>query len=737
MKSLYLLSFSLTFLSQGIANDFSYEEHSEQVGYEVADYDDEDELFDEEQAYEPRSSRSQNWLSDAEQQGNSSYSQSSSNQSQDCLSPFHRMHVSARHNESKGIGYHDGYTTLEAFGIYDGWSSHFMPFLDLRGHVFNNGKLAGNVGIGERTLMSSINHTFGSYLYYDVRRVGHGLTVNQLSPGLELVGRRMEYRINGYFPLGKDKTHKYNYKFDEFEGNNIILKSKQQRALRGGDAEVGVHVTQSTKYDLYAAAGPYYLHAPHAHSWGGRTRLLGRYKEYVSLEVAYSYDNLFRSIVQGSVAVTLPFGKKLKRTGQGCPQGNDLLLSRASFAPSRFEIPVVKRVKRTEKAINPATGKPWTVWFVDNTSHSAGTYGSPFPTLLQAQNASAPNDMIYVFPGDGTTTGMDKGITLQDGQSFFGSGIKQRFSTTKGTMTIPKFSDAYPLITNSSGFSVTLANGNTVSGINIIAAQAGISSPNTPINGATITGNLLTLSPSTLFGIALQGVGTINIRNNQIVSPLPGASNGILVQAIGGKIHGSINNNFISAGAIGIEVGAFPSSVNPGSYDVSIKGNTIVIGPSSKGISAVMEGTSKFSIIENSLTNGAGTLAAIFVRDYLTTVSGLVNIANNQIVATPPVGNYVALAVPFSSPNSPNVSVSVINNSVSSVGSAGLGSFNFTSGATDTMCLTLENNAVNGGFAFTTTGTGVINIDSCEGNVGGPVSATGNVNVVPEGTCGN
>ena len=331
--------------------------------------------------------------------------------SQDCLSPYHRMHVSARHNESKGIGYHDGYTTLEAFGIYDGWSSHFMPFLDLRGHVFNNGKLAGNVGIGERTLMSSINHTFGSYLYYDVRRVGHGLTVNQLSPGLELVGRRMEYRINGYFPLGKDKTHKYDYKFDEFEGHNIILKSKQQRALRGGDAEVGVHVTQSTKYDLYAAAGPYYLHAPHAHSWGGRTRLLGRYKEYVSLEVAYSYDNLFRSIVQGSVAVTLPFGKKLKRTGQGCPQGNDLLLSRASFAPSRFEIPVVKKVHRREKAINPATGKPWTVWFVDNTSHSAGTYGSPFPTLLQAQNASAPNDMIYVFPGDGTTKGMDKGIT--------------------------------------------------------------------------------------------------------------------------------------------------------------------------------------------------------------------------------------------------------------------------------------------------------------------------------------
>ncbi len=733
------MSFSLTFLTQGIANDFSYEEHSEQLGNGVADYDAEDVLLDEEQAYEPRSSRSQNWLSDAEQQGNSTYSQSSSNQSQDCLSPYHRMHVSARHNESKGIGYHDGYTTLEAFGIYDGWSSHFMPFLDLRGHVFNNGKLAGNVGIGERTLMSSINHTFGSYLYYDVRRVGHGLTVNQLSPGLELVGRRMEYRINGYFPLGKDKTHKYNYKFDEFEGHNIILKSKQQRALRGGDAEVGVHVTQSTKYDLYAAAGPYYLHAPHAHSWGGRTRLVGRYKEYVSLEVAYSYDNLFRSIVQGSVAVTLPFGKKLKRTGQGCPQGNDLLLSRASFAPSRFEIPVVKRVKRTEKAINPATGKPWTVWFVDNTSHSAGTYGSPFPTLLQAQNASSPNDMIYVFPGDGTTTGMDAGITLQDGQSFFGSGIKQHIRTTKGKMTIPTFSQGMPMMAGG----VTTGNSNVISGFNVTTGIVG-NSVATNLNNLTVINNQIAGV------IQFQGTGEVNICNNA-VSDVLSSSGIILLAAPSGLITGKISNNFLKNTQFGTLAGIDIDNLdehNPGRFDLTIENN--MIEGFALGIVASVLGTNSMVAVNGNIVDTTATTSNSGILFYNATAGrigqqGHMIATNNTVTMGKTITGIAGISAVDQSATSATPfqdTITFQNNIVNSTGnispSGGFQLLGFNK-----FCVTVDNNTVTGSvssnnpsYAFAAAPNGTINIDSFENNVGAFVEILGNVNFVAEGTCG-
>ena len=304
--------------------------------------------------------------------------------------------------------------------------------------------------------------------------------------------------MNGYFPVGKRQSHKYGHDFAKFDGNNILLQYKQKHVLTGGDAEVGAHLTQSTKYDLYAGAGPYYFGGGKAHGWGGKVRLLARYKEYISLEGSYSFDRVFRNIVQGTIGFNYPLGKKLTRKDKNCPQQNDLMLSRAAFAPYRFEIPVVKRVKRNTPAINPATGQPWQVWFVNNTSSSAGTFVSPFPTLAQAEAASSPNDMIYVFPGDGTTTGMDAGITLQDGQTLFGSGMAQKIQTTRGNMIIPAFSSTAPTVT-SSGNVVTIGNGNEVAGLNITLVQhtgggnpRGVVNSSTGISGAYIHDNVFT-----------------------------------------------------------------------------------------------------------------------------------------------------------------------------------------------------------------------------------------------------
>ncbi len=724
MKPLYLLSFSLTFLTQGIANDFSYEESREQ-------------FRSEENAYDQEISFDGGYLSDAEQQGASM--QSSSDQLQDCLSPFHRMHVSARHNESKGIGYHDGYTTIEAFGIYDGWSSHFMPFLDLRGHVFNNGKLAGNLGIGERTLMSSINHTFGSYLYYDVRRVGHGLTVNQLSPGLELVGKRMEYRINGYFPVGKDEGRKYDhkYKFDAFEGNSILLKSKfkQYHAMRGGDAEVGVHVTQSTKYDLYAAAGPYYFQAPHNSSWGGRTRLLGRYKEYVSLEVAYSYDHLFHSVVQGNVALTLPFGRKLKRSGQGCPQSNDLLLSRASFAPSRFEIPVVKKLKKhgQKKAINPATGKPWTVWFVDNTSSSSGTFESPFTTIAAASAASSPNDMIYVFPGNAQ---YNEQVVLQNGQAFFGSGIKQRLATTKGTMVIPAFSSSIPSITSGAGPVVSLANNNIVSGFNIVNPGTGYRAiAGVGTNGATIINNILDqVTNGGGYAIDITGFGTMTISNNQIFG-IVGTNDGISLTPSSGSMDGVVNNNSISGFIAGLAL--FSGS---GSYNLTIEGNTFTDFNDS-GPDITMSNSSMINLIGNTFVcDGGGD--GITIRNDSTTLSGRLNIKNNQIFAPSSGGSSYGINVIMdSSALSPLMHTVISNNFVQSDVGSGFAGIRLTATDSTTICLDLDDNtvAITPGataYSFSATAPGVINIESID-TTGSNMTSTGTVNFVPKGTCGN
>ncbi|MGC2595562.1 MAG: inverse autotransporter beta domain-containing protein [Rhabdochlamydiaceae bacterium] len=677
-----------------------------------------------------------------------------------CRSPFHMMHVGLRHTEARGVGYHSGYTTLEGFGIYDRTTT-CMPFVDIRGHVFDDGKFAGNIGVGGRTLLSSINHLLGYYFYYDVRQDHHDLTAQQVSPGIELLGKRFEYRMNGYFPVGDQKSHKYGFKFDEFHGHNILIKAKQRHVMIGGDAEVGAHITQSTKYDLYAGAGPYYFSSPHASAWGGKVRLLGRFKEYVSLEATYSYDHLFKNIIQGSVAVNLPFGRKLKRKGKDCPQQNDLLLSRAAFAPYRFEIPVIKKVSRKEKAINPATGDPWMVWFVNNTSSSNGTFESPFPTLLGAQNASSPNDMIYVFAGDGTSTGMNQGITLQNGQVLFGSGISHDIPTTKGKIKIPAFTSNFPQITNTAGNVVTLANGNEVSGMDItvtVTGARGINGlTNAPINGAIIKNNNI-IGSVDYRGISIVGQGIVTIKNNQLINlSNPSASTffGININSEDATfMKANISNNIIYGFQDGI---SFSPVVNPttATTDATFANNFI----SNFGRNGIIYSTgmsnSIVNITGNTVLNTVGVASGPnAIGGIIVTLNnnpfgaGSVLIQNNTVVTTTSNATISILGeidaggpIPGSSLN-----LDIVNNQVttgSAAGSVGIDVRTTTGSAT--ICASITDNTVTqqtagtNSFQITTNvpvaTTAIINIDEFSGNIGPNVAVSGNVNFVPPGTC--
>jgi hypothetical protein len=648
-------------------------------------------------------------------------------------SPSHRSSVGLRFNELKGIGYKKGYTTVESFNLF-GLSPSFMPWLDLRGHVFNDGKLAGNIGIGGRSLFSSINHMLGAFLYYDVRGA-HRLTVNQLSPGLELLGKTMEYRLNGYFPVGKHQSSLYDRQFDTFKNHTIWLKTKQKQAMRGFDAEIGAHLAERPSYDIYLGAGPYHFNSSRASGWGGKLRLLGRYKDIFSLQAAYSYDRLFGSIIQGEAAIRYTFGGKFK--DKKLSKNGKTVLLRARFAPSRLEIPVIKTVRRHEKAINPATHQPWQVWFVDNTSHSLGTYESPFPTLLDAQTASGPNDMIYVFPGNGSTTGMNAGITLKNGQQLLGSGIRQSISTTKGPIKIPAHSSGRPLIANLGGNVITLANQNQVSGLDLqvsvlnstgIEGSSGIQ--DTLIQNNTITGSVVHQ------GIHVVGSGTFTIMNNQLAGPITATDfRGIRLGALNGasSVIG-VSYNQVNGYNIGITVGP-SSNPNTATVDAVVQGNSVSNFFDDGIFYLTGVALSGVRITGNTVLNNAGT-NGIFVSVNLSPDSGSAIVDNNQIITTNTAANTTGLNVEINLPTTTKLTTQISNNSITNGSGAGSLGVRVHTVAGGQICASIVGNTVTktaGGtnsFSIGTTGTGVVNITDFQDNIGSDISISGNVNLV-------
>ena len=377
-----------------------------------------------------------------------------------CSRDTQYLRTAVRHIEAGGIGYNKGYTTFDAFLALNPETCTLMPFVDLRGHVFDNGKGAANVGFGLRQIIGS--KIYGINAYYDYRN-GKKLHYNQVGFGFEIIGTRFDMRINGYLPVGKKIIALDQMKFVGFAGHHMMLSQRSQFAMKGVNGELGVHFGKSRFFDFYAAAGPYcFIAEVGPKLWGGKGRLVCTFNERWTFELSNSYDRMFHNRFQCQLTFSLPFGGGSNGDDEkACP---NLLSSRMVQRVERQEIIVEAcGIKRTP-AINSTTGQPFNFVFVDNTSHSNGTYESPYPTLALAQANSNIGDIIYVFPGDGTTRGMDAGIILQQNQNFWGSALNYTLQTAQGIFIIPAQSSIAPKITNTFGNVITLASVNQVRG---------------------------------------------------------------------------------------------------------------------------------------------------------------------------------------------------------------------------------------------------------------------------------
>lgn len=392
----------------------------------------------------------------------------------------------------------------------------------------------------------------------------------------------------------------------------------------------------------------------------------------------------------------------------------------ASSCPANAQ-EIVIDVNQLEN-IGDMLGTPTKVWFVDNTNvaFGDGSFANPFNTLLAAQIASTATDVIYVFAGDGTSTGMDQGFAMKDNQKILGAGIDHIFHSSQGKVRVLAGSATLPLITNTIAniAAVTLANSCEVAGLHITGTNGG---------DGILGGDPNPVGPSTL------GISHTNIHNNTIDNAAVTDGAIYLANCQGQLI---IANNFIANitstnFAVGIDV----FYVNfPVSSSVTLKNNTVL----TSGFFGVF--------VESFAPNGHVNCIAEdnFVSDcqsaiLLAGLSGSPEMTICGRFRRNTLQNSTDIGLVLSTSNGAIINAEVSNNHFTANGVVGFEAHSFNS---STVCVKLMNNVSDNGFNLVQFDTSTLNAASSNGALSGiqrvntgTISPSGTIIYVPLGTC--
>ena len=661
-----------------------------------------------------------------------------------CEPAVHPDMIYFKHIEGKGVGYKEGYSTFGAFITPFSTFSSVLPFLDLRGHVFNRTwKFAANAGAGFKYLSDS-PWVFGAAAYYDYRQTSKS-HYNQASFSFEFLFNRWELRGNGYLPFGhKTHTRKSSevaaYLFDHFAGHNLYYNTvldvhkRIEYVMKGVDGEVGFHLMKPKQdYTLYLGVGPYYYHSPdhiHKHAFGGQARLQARITPYLTLQVSDSWDNLFHNRVQGEISVNIPFGGKiLKKNAQFDAGCKDVLSMQARMVQPMHRSEIIVADKRKEhyyQTLDPIAqsihGGLLNFVFVNASTPGGGdgTFEHPFNNINTAFTDTDPGDVFYIYEG---TYDLSSSLVTQDYQMVLGGSIVQYVpiqasSTTTGSVAIPPQSGSMPIITNPSttlqGLFLVNGDQNVFSGLNLTSSNlnfGGAAIVNylptgfevfTTVNNATVINNIFNMSGSGANGVSFQEVtGQTLIANNQF-NGHGTASVGILFDEEN-SFQGSVtihDNTLTGWLTSGILIEANESTSGHAIANANIYYNSASSNESGIHLFAADHGTIN-ALVNNNTASFNGTNGLEIDSDANSTVNATVcgnnfNYNGSESIGLQPIA-------------SAEINVLICNNSLSYNGTAGLGILSPGIQTDAVLNAVIENNIIRNntsvGIAFETDGT--------------------------------
>lgn len=410
-----------------------------------------------------------------------------------------------RYMSGNGVGYQQGYTQIG--GLVPFWmgdNAFIGP--DVRLMLTNYSGVGGNIGGIGRYYSPSYDRIFGAAAYLDMDQSSNRYTYTQGTFGLETLGQFWDLRANAYYVPGTQDNFvgagaplcvsgsPY------FSGNNIVFTGQQavmrEQAMNGFDAEFGMPVSQSMPW-LRAYAGLYYYHASqvapamsdmhttipnatHNDPWGFRARLDAWVSDDLLLGVNVTTDSVWGTNVNAvadfrfsGFKPTRYFPQWTTRERMLAPWQRNWRIAVEQYGTSR---------DTTIAAINPATGNPYFVSFIDNSNPNAGngTFENPYNSFNHP--GGIPNaDIILVERGNSTLASPYLGtMKLFDNQLLLGEGgtmsplpltASYGACSVNGNFTLPGMdgSGNYPFVSNpGAGPAITLANNNEVSGFNIV-----------------------------------------------------------------------------------------------------------------------------------------------------------------------------------------------------------------------------------------------------------------------------
>jgi len=411
------------------------------------------------------------------------------------------------HEAGSGVGYSEGFTTLEGLIplIEDPGRSLF--FADLRMLLHNQATLGANLGIGHRVFDEELGRTLGLFAWYDYRDTGNH-EFQQLTLGFETLGEYLDFRSNVYIPNVTDRQKDLPNRF----GGHSLFVDRTEIAMTGIDMEVGASLLDLGRVRTRAFGGGYYFTSPESDGiWGWRARAEVGLTDNIDISVSVQEDELFGTTV--NIGAIFRYLQPVRPPGPGPeyppvhsfrrpgdPVAHREVWRRLADPVPRFRNIVVHTDETI--ALASAGGNAVNMLHISPSGTGVGSFESPYGTIAEAlADPLAASSVIYASRG-GTFT---ENVVLAADTTVFSNGPTQRVTTQFGLQTLP-FSGSSPTVLPQIVGDVTLANDSTLSGFQVTGTVFGNS-----VSNAVFTESRVVSAPGSAISLVASQVTLSNL----------------------------------------------------------------------------------------------------------------------------------------------------------------------------------------------------------------------------------